>query len=102
MSAAQAGDSPAVAVPTLNSQIRYVLLQDAKKDARRFVPCNLAEGELPLRKTTDRLRGIGFEGYLLVGISPVLAQDPNQLEQSLLAARTVLGQWQIVPTPVSS
>jgi sugar phosphate isomerase/epimerase len=93
--AAQAGDAPAVAVPMLNTRIRYVHLQDAKSNT----PCNLGEGDLPLRNTLNRLRGIGFDGDLLIGSAQ--HQDPTQLEQSLTAARTVLQQWQILPMPVS-
>jgi sugar phosphate isomerase/epimerase len=96
LTAARAGDLPAVAVPLLNSRIRYVHLQDARGSA----PCNLADGTLPLRKTTDRLHGIGFEGCLLVGTAP--GQDPAQFEQSLLAGCAVLQQWQILPTPITA
>ena len=63
--------------------------------------CNLGEGDLPLRNTLNRLRGIGFDGYLLIGSTQQLNLDPTQLEQSLTAARTVLQQWQILPMPVA-
>jgi sugar phosphate isomerase/epimerase len=96
--AAQAGDAPAVAVPLLNTRIRYVHLQDAKANT----PYTLGQGDLPLRNTLNRLRGIGYDGYLLIGSAEPTAHDPVRLEQSLMAARTVLQQWQVLPTPVSA
>jgi sugar phosphate isomerase/epimerase len=82
--AACANDSPAVAVPMLNSRIRYVDLQD---------PDN---GSLSVRKTVDRLRGIGYDGYLRIGFS-----DSAQPEQSLMAAQNLLRHWQVLPIPAA-
>jgi sugar phosphate isomerase/epimerase len=96
--AAQAGDAPAVAVPMLNTRIRYVHLQDAKANS----PCELGQGDLPLRNTLNRLRGIGCDGYLLIGSGGFPIPDPTSIEQSLTAARTVLQQWQALPTPKPS
>ena len=49
-----------IAVPMLNTRIRYVDLQDAKS---RPIPVNLGEGDLPLRNTLNRL---GAESALMV------------------------------------
>ncbi len=57
----RAGQSPHVAVPTLNSRMQYVRLADAD---HRFQSRNLGEGDLPVRDVLDRLRGIGYAGYI--------------------------------------
>jgi sugar phosphate isomerase/epimerase len=97
LSAARAHDTPAVAVPMLNSRIRYVHLQDAKISGNSIVACPLGDGDLPLRNTTNRLRGIGFSGYLLIGVATAPPADETHLAQSLNTARAILQQWQVLP-----
>jgi sugar phosphate isomerase/epimerase len=101
-SALVAGDSPAVAVPTLNSRIQCVLLQDGKKAQPFGLPLNLdlGTGDVPARKTLDRLRGIGFQNSLIV--SPPNAASIEVLEQSLEKSLGTLRQWNILPAPVAS
>ncbi len=96
LAAAIAGDSPAVAVPTLNSRIRSVELEDAKGNP--LARCELGDGQLPLQKTANRLRGIGFSGWLRIGFGEAVTAEP---EQRLHAARAVLKQWQIVAAPIA-
>jgi sugar phosphate isomerase/epimerase len=100
--AALAGDMPAVAIPTLNSRIRYVILQDGQRNENALTECNPGEGNLPLRNTTNRLRGIGFDGWLRVGLAQTSKADESQLEQSLRPVLSALQQWQVLPTPVSA
>ena len=50
-SAARVGETPYMAVPTLNSRIRYVVV---------------GEGEAGVHNLLDRLRGIGYGGYVAV------------------------------------
>jgi sugar phosphate isomerase/epimerase len=59
--AAEAGESPAVSVPTLNSRIRYVRL--------RVDPVS---NEHATRQLLTRLRGVGFTGHLAVQLPPEL------------------------------
>lgn len=56
-SATAAGETPHVSVPVLNSRIRYV----------RVPATTPATAELPTRLLLDRLRGIGYQGYVCVG-----------------------------------
>jgi sugar phosphate isomerase/epimerase len=102
LSAALAHDAPAVAVPMLNTRIRYVHLQDGKTTGNSIAPCALGTGDLPLRNTMNRLRGIGFKGYLLAGIAQSPAINADQLEQALTTARVVLQQWQVIPVAVTN
>jgi len=101
LSAAFAGDAPAVAIPMLNTRIRYLHFQDAKLHDGPITRCDLGQGDLPLRNTANRLRGIGFDGCLLVGLAQKPDQEESRQELSLQAARSKLQQWQILPTPVS-
>jgi sugar phosphate isomerase/epimerase len=99
LTAARAGDAAAVAIPTLNSKIRFVNLQDARRNENTFTACDLGDGELPLRNTANRLRGIGFDGWLLAGLTSGSGFD--QLEKSMQAARAKLQQWHVLPALVS-
>jgi len=66
VAAAQAGESPSVSVPTLNSRIQYVQMHDAKLTRGGFADCALGQGDIPLEKLVTRLRGIGYAGWLTV------------------------------------
>ena len=124
LSAFIAGDSPAVAVPTLNSRIHCVLLKDAKTDqpsvpfsdgpeSRVFsrkasissalravaIRVELGTGDVPLRNTLDRLRGIGFRNGLI--ISPPASPSIQELEQSLKQSLGALRRWNALPTPIA-
>ncbi|MCC6424325.1 MAG: sugar phosphate isomerase/epimerase [Phycisphaerales bacterium] len=67
-SAAEAGESPWVSVPMLNSRIIYAIVKEGRADVRGFV---------------QRLRGIGYEGWVTVHA------PPDQLADSL----TRLREW---------
>jgi sugar phosphate isomerase/epimerase len=131
LSAFIAGDSPTVAVPTLNSRIQCVLIEDGKThqssiafsdgpEGRVFsrIPslnlalraiakrrnqmhtaspakCTFSDGNVPIRKTLDRLRGIGFQGLLIV--SPTIAASVEELELSLRKSLDALRPWNVLP-----
>jgi sugar phosphate isomerase/epimerase len=57
-----AGQSPHVAVPTLNTRIQYARMTDAAVVDGKLQPRNLGEGEVPTRDFLDRLRGVGYTG----------------------------------------
>jgi sugar phosphate isomerase/epimerase len=98
-SAYLADDSPAVAVPTLNSRIRCVLLADAATQPSGMpLKRDLGTGDVPARKTLDRLRGIGFQQQLI--ISPPITASIDALEQSLQKSLDALRQWGILPAPI--
>jgi sugar phosphate isomerase/epimerase len=61
LSATAAGESPYVSVPVLNSRIRYVRVGDATVGGR----------ELSVKTLVERLRGIGYQGYVSVGYGEV-------------------------------
>ena len=87
--AAVAGDSPAVAVPTLNTRIHCVRLPEVQSEA------------LAIRKTLDRLRGIGFSQWLIVGPANHPARTNEELEQSLVKAKETLRSQQIQSVTVA-
>lgn len=57
LAATAAGESPYVSVPVLNSRIRYVRTGEATVGSR----------EVPVKSLMERLRGIGYQGYVSVG-----------------------------------
>lgn len=75
LAATEAGESPFVSVPVLNSRIRYVRVGDATVGGR----------ELPTKAFIERLRGIGYQGYLCVGYGEVseayLAETVKRLQE---------------------
>jgi sugar phosphate isomerase/epimerase len=106
LSAFIAGDAPAVAVPTLNSRIQCVALEDAKTPPQTAQPSappqkvELGTGDVPIRKTLDRLRGIGFGRGLIV--SPATSPSIEDLEQALLRSLDTLRQWNAVPAQTTT
>jgi sugar phosphate isomerase/epimerase len=97
LSAFIAGDSPTVAVPTLNSRIHSVLLEDGKTTQPSVIPVKseLGTGDVPIRKTLDRLHGIGFQHLLIV--SPPATASIEGFEQSLQKSLDALRRWKIMP-----
>jgi sugar phosphate isomerase/epimerase len=83
--AAVAGDLAAVAVPTLNSRIHAVVVGDLINDG----PTR------EVRKTLERLRGIGFDHELIV--RPSTGSTINELEQTLAKSIEILRDWKIAP-----
>ncbi len=67
-SADRAGESPWTSVPTLNSRIVYATVQEGEGDIRGFL---------------ERLRGIGYEGWVTIRALP------DQLAEAL----TRLREW---------
>lgn len=112
LASAVAGEDPMVAVPVLNSRIQQVLLRDAtlsnafgasdgltaaRQVERQVVALRrIGDGELDLRRTIDRLRGIGFAGPLVVSYPPVLAEGVGPPEDLLSHAIETLTKWTAV------
>lgn len=109
-----AGDDPMVAVPTLNSRIQTVLLRDATLDAgpwpagRLIGPwrrstrdvvtlARIGEGELDLRRTIDRLRGIGFAGPVVVAYPSTVPEAVGPVDALLEHAVQRWTSWKPAP-----
>lgn len=75
LASALAGEAAGVAVPTLGTRIRHVLLRDATvagTGVGRRVEAfrRLGEGDLSPAKLLDRLAGIGYGGWVVVHYPP--------------------------------
>src|SRR5688500_3709228 len=62
--AAVIGESPQVSVPTLNSRIQYTQVKDAKLGPLGATYTKLGEGDVQVHRFVDRLRGIGYTGWI--------------------------------------
>lgn len=91
---AAGGESPTVAVPTLNSRIAHVHAWDAD-GAGKVVA--LGTGVLKNKLMMERLRGIGFEGF--VSYCPPAGHAPEMAvaEAELGAAARALRAWAGLP-----
>jgi sugar phosphate isomerase/epimerase len=116
LSAEAAGEPPAVSVPTLNSRIRHVLLRDATLDgggqgvrqgsgggptapARRVAALRrVGEGDLDLRTLVTRLRGVGFNGPVVVSYPPELPPAVGPVDELLAHALEQMRKWSPAPT----
>jgi sugar phosphate isomerase/epimerase len=97
LSAALAGETPGVSVPTLNSRIQLAILRDAKINAEPshrpalagFKPVGQGDAHLP--RLVTRLRGVGFVG-------PAVVDYPQAALSALDGGEAVLkqaaAQWQ--------
>jgi fatty-acyl-CoA synthase len=73
--ATQAGESPFVSVPTLNSRIQYARVREVRVTPAGLEYCALGEGSIPVRSFLSRLRGIGYGGYVTLESPPELLAD---------------------------
>lgn len=89
-SAAQAGEGPAVSVPTLNSKIACARARDARLTPGGAAYCALGAGDVDVRDLLTRLRGIGYGGYVSVGWERAWGVDP---EAALPDALAKLRRW---------
>jgi sugar phosphate isomerase/epimerase len=64
--AANAGESPWVSVPNLNSRIAYTMVRDARISEANAIPCPFGQGDVPLQPFVARLMGVGFQGWIAV------------------------------------
>lgn len=104
LASAAIGEDPMVAIPTLNRRIGQVLLRDATladatnaKSHKVIALARLGLGELDLRRSIDRLRGIGFTGPAVVAYPPELPPDVGPAEELLAHA---VAQWKAwTPAP---
>jgi sugar phosphate isomerase/epimerase len=79
-----AGESPAVSVPTLNSRIVQVHVDDAEIDGGNAASVPLGTGDVPLKTFFTRMRGIGFGGWVVY--TPGTRGAAGAPEESLPAA----------------
>lgn len=100
------GEDPMVAIPTLNKRIQQVQLRDAtmtdgggsSRAARRVVSLQrLGQGELDLRRSIDRLRGIGFAGPAVVSYPVDLPPDVGPAGDLLSQAVKTWKAWAPAP-----
>lgn len=81
--AIQAGESPSVSVPVLNSRIRYAQVDHVETES---LPPDLPlQKHTPVERLLKRLRGIGYTGYIATG-----GCDSFELSSNTLAK---LRQW---------
>jgi sugar phosphate isomerase/epimerase len=103
LAAALAGEAPGVSIPLLNSRIRQVMLRDASLigvgTARQLGTYRkLGDGELAPAKLLDRLRGVGYRGWVSVAYPP--PGDGTELgspEDLLRHAMEQIRAWQPKP-----
>ncbi len=91
--AAQAGEAPAVSVPTLNSRIVHVHLKDAKASEKGAEYCKFGEGDVRLENFLARLRGVGYNGWLSVELEPGALAELPAAEVSLPQAIERIRGW---------
>lgn len=91
LSAALAGENPATSIPTLNGRIQCVHLKDAGLESGGASFRTLGEGDLGLPRLINRLRGIGYKGYLTLDWEkawlPALAGPEVVLPESIQKLR---------------
>jgi sugar phosphate isomerase/epimerase len=87
------GESPAVSVATLNSRILYVQVKDAKVSPQGVTYCPIGQGDVPLQKLIQRLRGIGYKGYVAVEWEKAWLPSLAEPEEILPQAAKQLGEW---------
>ncbi|HLL89107.1 MAG TPA: TIM barrel protein [Tepidisphaeraceae bacterium] len=101
LAAAGAGESPAVAVPTLNSRIQHVHVADATLGGGgAAAPVPIGQGQVPIETLIRRLQGIGYGGYVTLAWDPAAWAAPAGEAEAVLAhAVTALRAWTEPPRP---
>jgi fatty-acyl-CoA synthase len=92
-SAALAGEGPAVSVPVLNSRLSYVTVRDAVINGTSAGICRLGEGNVRLLDLFNRLRGVGYKGWVSVDWPKASLAGLAEPEQVLPEAIAKLKQW---------
>jgi sugar phosphate isomerase/epimerase len=70
-----ASESPHVSVPTLNCRVQYATVSDAKLGAAGASFCALGDGDVPVHDFMNKLRGIGYTGWISFDGPSTLAAD---------------------------
>ncbi len=89
--AALVKESPGLSVPTLNSRMHAVRIWDHHHGERKAVP--LGEGDVKGQLFADRLRGIGYGGWVVYGppADPANAEAEKMLETAAATLRKWIG-----------
>jgi sugar phosphate isomerase/epimerase len=91
--AAMIGESPQVSIPTLNSRIQYTQVKDAKLGPLGATYTKLGEGDVQLHRFIDRLRGIGYTGWVTVEWEKAWLPNIAEPEEILPDAVKKLREW---------
>lgn len=91
--AALVGEPPAISVPTLNHQIEFTQVKDAKLGALGASYCKLGEGDVPVEKFLTRLRGIGYTKYVSLEWEKAWLPNIAEPEEILPDSIQKLRQW---------
>lgn len=86
-SAVLAGESPQISVPVLNTRIHHVRLADARIDDRGVTAVQFGDGQFPIPALLNRLRGIGYGGYVSVAYGDLGENAEAFLAESLKRLR---------------
>ncbi|MGA2500519.1 MAG: sugar phosphate isomerase/epimerase [Tepidisphaeraceae bacterium] len=90
LNAALAGERPAVSVPTLNSRIELVQVKDAYLRDVGANYCKLGDGDLRVPELVNRLKGIGYDGWISFEFEKAWLANLAEPEESLAQAIAVL------------
>src|SRR5688572_29984270 len=91
--AAMIGESPHVSVPTLNSRIQYTQVKDAKLGSLGATYTKLGEGDVPVHRFIEKLRGIGYTGWVTVEWEKAWLPNIAEPEEILPDAVKKLREW---------
>jgi sugar phosphate isomerase/epimerase len=91
--AALIGESPWVSVPTLNARIQYTQVKDAKLGSLGATFCKLGEGDVEVETFVDRLRGVGYQGYVTMEWEKAWLPNLAEPEEILPDAAKTLRKW---------
>jgi sugar phosphate isomerase/epimerase len=93
LNALSGGEQPAVSVPTLGSRIALARATDLRLNEGAATPCQLGEGDVPVRKLVTRLRGIGYRGWISVGWDGQIRQPQTTFDAMAADAVAKLKDW---------
>lgn len=93
--AAKTNESPVLSVPTLNTRLKVARLYDTT-DGKPVTP---GQGTVKLKSFAERLRGIGFDGPVVLSAG-VTTTDAAGVDASLAEAiHTIKGWFNLLPPP---
>jgi 4-hydroxyphenylpyruvate dioxygenase len=87
---AAAGETPQVVIPMLNSKIVCVRVADGMDVRDPATACAMGQGVIPVRTALARLRGIGYQGWVIL---PALGAASLPAETYLPAALATVASW---------
>jgi sugar phosphate isomerase/epimerase len=91
--AALIGEPPSVSVPTLNNRIRYVQVKDAQLGSLGANFCKLGEGNVRVPDFLQRLKGIGYTGWITFEWEKAWLPNLAEPEAILPDAIAKLREW---------